>query len=152
MSQKAALGRYRGVATNNLGVDMTNEFNIEQMINAYGKPILRYCHLMLRDYHEAQDVVQTTFVRAFYAKKPPNDKLSAWLYKIAYNCCIDILRKRKRWLKFLDDTAKSGLDDSYCMEDGMSYEIRTALGVLSPQDRAIIISRLVDDLDYQQIS
>ena len=139
------------------------------MINTYGKQILRYCHLMLRDYHEAQDAVQTTFLRAYYGRdgkaspisnsNSPTDaaksEFSSLLYRIAYNCCVDILRKRKRWLSFLEKTPKPENvyhDEPSQTEDGMSEEIRGALGTLSAEDRAIIISRLVDDLDYNQIS
>ena len=39
--------------------------DLEQAINAHGKAVFRCCHLLLRDYHEAQDAVQTTFLRAF---------------------------------------------------------------------------------------
>jgi len=36
--------------------------------------------------------------------------------------------------------------------DGMAEEIKAALGKLSPQDRALVISRLLDDMDYEQLS
>lgn len=34
-------------------------------IALYGQPLLRYCHHILCDYHEAQDAVQTTFIKAW---------------------------------------------------------------------------------------
>jgi len=143
--------------------------DLEQAINAHGKAIFRYCHLLLRDYHEAQDAVQTTFLRAFHSKTSREkvfgeDDLVPWLYKIAYNCCVDILRKRKRYFRFLDKE-KSFAEQNWQIwqngqthhmkftgEDGMTEEVRAALGKLSPQDRALVISRLMDDMDYEQLS
>lgn len=130
------------------------KLDLEQSITAYGKSIFRYCHLLLRDYHEAQDAAQTTFLRAYYKqtkKGPITGEFAPWLYKIAYNCCIDILRKRKRYFRFLDEE-KQTAESAYYMEDGMSEAVREALGKLSPEDRALVISRLIDDMDYQQLS
>ncbi|MCL2839656.1 MAG: sigma-70 family RNA polymerase sigma factor [Defluviitaleaceae bacterium] len=130
------------------------DITLEQMINAHGKAILRYCHLLLRDYHEAQDVVQTTFLKAFYSNASAdymNGELSPLLYKIAYNQCIDILRKRKRFFSFME-REKHTVKTFYQMEDGMSEEVSTALGTLNPKDRALVISRLIDDMDYDELS
>jgi len=125
------------------------QLDIEQLIDTYGQAILRYCHLMLRDYHEAQDAVQTTFLLAF-KKGQITGKPAPWLYKIAYNHCIDILRKRKRLNLYLDGE-KNITKQSYHMNGSMSDEIKTALGKISPQDRALVINRLIDDMSYDEM-
>ena len=78
------------------------EIGLETVITAYSHAILRYCHNILCDYHEAQDAVQLTFIKAYQNKhtfgknnKNQDKDLSNFLYKIAYNTCIDIIRKRK---------------------------------------------------------
>jgi RNA polymerase sigma-70 factor (ECF subfamily) len=113
-----------------------------------GKQLLRYCSALLRDYHEAQDVVQTTFLKALNANIKGD--IVPWLYRTSYNHCIDILRKRK-WSLFTF-VEERDCTESYQMEDGMSHEIREALGVLSPKERALVVSRALDDLDYEQLS
>jgi len=138
-------------------LQIEEDADLEQMIAIHGKAILRYCHLLLRDYHEAQDVVQTTFIRAFYSNVSigyARGNMAPLLYKIAYNCSMDILRKRKRLFSFLDKE-KHTANHAYYMEDaidGMSEEVSAALGILSPQDRALVISRLVDGMDYDELS
>ena len=58
---------------------------LSQMIDRYGQPLLRYCHHILCDYHEAQDAVQITFYKAYThrARFQPGTNLSAWLYRLA---------------------------------------------------------------------
>jgi len=126
----------------------TNELSLEEMVATYGKAILRYCHLLLRDYHEAQDVVQTTFLKVFMGRSRIKGAVQPWLYKTAYNNCIDILRKRKK-LSFTED---ENYEPSYQMEDGMSEDIKIALGVLPPDDRALVISRVMDEMDFAELS
>ena len=73
------------------------EYELRCAIELYGQPLLRYCHNILCDYFEAQDVVQMTFIKAYEKRKSfkSGTSLSAWLYRIAYTTCIDSLRKKK---------------------------------------------------------
>jgi len=123
---------------------------LETIIAAHGKQLLRYCCALLRDYHESQDVVQTTFLKALSKRDSIKSELVPWLYRTAYNNCIDILRRRK-WQRFLFVEERDS-KTSYQMEDGMNEEIREALGVLTPKDRALVVCRALDDLDYEQLS
>ncbi|MCL1786436.1 MAG: sigma-70 family RNA polymerase sigma factor [Defluviitaleaceae bacterium] len=132
------------------------DVDLEHIVATYGDAILRYCHLLLGDYHEAQDAVQTTFIKAFYSpaagRYAPGD-MSPILYKIAYNGCMDILRRRKRFFSFLE-REKSAASHSYIMphdENGIGEEVAAALDSLSPKDRALVINRLVDGMDYDTL-
>ena len=42
-----------------------DERELDDLIAQFGQPLLRYCHHILCDYHEAQDAVQTTFLKAW---------------------------------------------------------------------------------------
>lgn len=133
-----------------MGIELERQFDLNILVATNGKQLLRYCSAMLRDYHEAQDVVQTTFLKALSKKDSIKGELLPWLYRTAYNNCIDILRKRK-WqrLFFINENDH---EPSYTMEDSMSGEISKALGVLSPADRALVVCRAIDDLDYEQLT
>ena len=65
-----------------------SEQALADAIALYGQPLLRYCHHILCDYHEAQDAVQTTFVKAWLRRHTlrggGQDNERAWLYRIAY--------------------------------------------------------------------
>jgi len=56
----------------------------------------RYCSRLMGSVIEGEDVVQDTFVRAFVALEDPQDmpSLRRWLFRIAHNRALDLLRTR----------------------------------------------------------
>jgi len=52
---------------------------------------------MVRDHHEAEDIAQTAFVKAYEALGTYSEQwaFSTWLFTIAYRLCVNHLRKRK---------------------------------------------------------
>jgi RNA polymerase sigma-70 factor (ECF subfamily) len=68
---------------------------------------------LLGDEHEAEDVLQETFLSAFKAIGgfEGRSQLSTWLYRIAYNASLMRLRKRKRMATFSLDRPSAGAND-----------------------------------------
>jgi RNA polymerase sigma-70 factor (ECF subfamily) len=64
----------------------------------FRRPIHSYIYRLLGNVEDADDVTQEVFVRACIAWDGLYDRnnLSAWLYRIATNLCVDLLRRRKR--------------------------------------------------------
>ena len=125
-------------------------FDLESAIAEFGQPILRYCHAMLCDYHEAQDAVQLVFIKAHSKQNQfkTGTNLSAWLYKIAYSTCLDILRREKRRIKLVEDLKKQ---DAQTKDSGLPFYLEQALSVLNAKDRALVFSRAVDEMDYSEL-
>ena len=121
-----------------------DELELQQAIDLYGHALMRYCHNILCDYHEAEDVVQMTFLKAFDKRHQFQNgtALSAWLYRIAYSICIDQLRKRK--LRFFIITPQ-------IQNTGMSEELLEALSKLSGMERALIFNRIIEERDYKEL-
>lgn len=87
---------------------INTEEDLNLAMELYGQNLLRYCHNILCDYYEAEDVVQITFIKAYNKRKSFKEgtSLSAWLYRIAYTSCIDFIRRKKFQEFFYKETKK----------------------------------------------
>jgi RNA polymerase sigma-70 factor (TIGR02960 family) len=67
-----------------------------------------HCYRMLASFDEAEDAVQETFLRAWRSRETFDGgaQFRAWLYKIATNTCLDMIRKRTRQVQTLDSFAE----------------------------------------------
>ncbi|AIM16723.1 MULTISPECIES: RNA polymerase sigma factor SigW [Neobacillus] len=68
-----------------------------EIIEIYKNSVYQLCYRMLGNRHEAEDMAQETFIRAYVNIKSFNQdrKFSTWLFRIATNLCIDRIRKKK---------------------------------------------------------
>ncbi|EIT87359.1 RNA polymerase sigma factor SigW [Fictibacillus macauensis ZFHKF-1] len=69
----------------------------EGLVELYKDRIYRLAFRMIGDRHEAEDLAQEAFVKAYMNLDKYDDTyaFSTWLYRIATNLCIDRLRKKK---------------------------------------------------------
>ena len=67
----------------------------DEIMRRYGRQLRSYCSRFVGA-GRAEDAVQQTFLQAFLALRDGSEReiaLRAWLYRIAHNCAIDVLRK-----------------------------------------------------------
>jgi RNA polymerase sigma factor (sigma-70 family) len=71
---------------------------LNELINRHGEPLFRFAYRYLHDETLARDVVQDTFVRAYFkaALFKPASLVKTWLYTIALNLCRDQGRRLAR--------------------------------------------------------
>jgi len=118
-----------------------------QLVNEYKDKIYNYVARMLNDPYEAEDVTQEAFLRAY--KSLPRfrgaSSFHTWLYRIASNLAIDVVRKRKR-----QDPTFS-LDEPLESDDG-EYERELPDETGGPEDRTstretrVAVRRAIMDL------
>jgi RNA polymerase sigma-70 factor, ECF subfamily len=68
-----------------------------EIVEIYKNSVYQLCFRMLGNSHEAEDIAQEAFLRAYVNIKSFNQdlKFSTWLFRIATNLCIDRIRKKK---------------------------------------------------------
>ncbi len=114
----------------------------------------------------ADDVVQEAFIKAHrdIRRFEGQSQLGTWLYRIAVNQALDTIRKKQRterWLSFLSPVAE---DEQPTMPEGQvapaastgleNAELRdtifAAMAELSPEHRAVVQLRLVDEMSLEE--
>jgi RNA polymerase sigma-70 factor (ECF subfamily) len=90
----------------NLGEDQA----FEQLAEPFRREIKLHCYRMLGSLHEADDLVQETYLRAWRsfssfeaATSDERRSFRAWLYRIATNACLNALEGRKHQQRYLPD-------------------------------------------------
>ena len=91
-----------------------NELAFEVAFERHGTGILGFCRHMLGSREEAEDAVQHTFAAAYRDLQRSGERsiaLKAWLYTIARNRCVSVLRARREQAAELHELPTEGLSE-----------------------------------------
>jgi RNA polymerase sigma-70 factor (ECF subfamily) len=99
------------------------------LVERNSRPIFRVAYRMTGNEHDADDVVQETFLRAYKQLEHFEDRanFSTWLHRIAVNCSLDLLRSR-------------GRHDKHYGGDPTSEEMQHAVRTDAPQPDRLLLS------------
>jgi len=89
--------------------------DLERQLEAHRRELTGYCYRMLGSGFEAEDAVQETMVRAWRAIDTFEGRSAfrSWLYRIATNVCLDMLRSSQRRARPMDMGPASPADPAY---------------------------------------
>ncbi|MGK2880523.1 MAG: sigma-70 family RNA polymerase sigma factor [Mycobacterium sp.] len=136
----------------------------------YRRELLAHCYRMTGSVHDAEDLVQETYLRAWkaYSGFNGNASVRTWLHRIATNTCLTALEGRKRrplpsglgqpssdpvgelnerhevpWLEPLPDVSEDPSDPSVIVGSRESVRLAfvAALQHLPPRQRAVLVLR-----------
>jgi RNA polymerase sigma factor (sigma-70 family) len=120
----------------------------EELYDRYTPGLLSYCRHLLGSLDEAEDAVQHTFLAAHRAllRDDREIHLKAWLYAIARNRCLSMLRARRERVGFDDEIEALPSTAGLAVEVEQREDLRDLLGDLQrlPEDQrsALVLSEL----------
>ena len=117
---------------------------LERFFHSYQPQVYSLCHRLLHRAEDAQDATQTTFIQAFrhLSRFRGRSGVKTWLYRIAVNESLALLRRRK-------ETRELGPDE-WVAEPGPQVAerlaVQAALQAVSPEHRTALVLRFWEGL------
>jgi len=141
----------------------------DELVLRYQDTVFRICLRFFRDYEEARDCAQDTFVRVYRSigRFRFESKFSTWLYRVTVNTCKNTLssgkyRKRQETISLDPSDGPDGrpveVENGRWSPHGI-YEkkavketIEMAVQRLPKDQRTVVILRDIENLPYEEIA
>ena len=129
-----------------------DDSEVEGAYRAYGGAVYARCWRVLRDKDVARDVTQEVFLRCFghRLKLRPGRELLGWLYRVATNLCLNVLRdenlrrQNNQQLGDVDASSSSGAANP------ARRGLRDLLADLDERTQAIVVYVYVDGMTHAE--
>lgn len=130
--------------------------SFEILVERYQQKIFNMSYSFLQDRMETEDVVQNVFLNVLEKSSGYTypKKFSSWIYQIAHNICIDLLRKRKKH-------KVSSLEKELFTKEGEPHELQDIIAgventpeqILEKKELSSAILKAIDSLplNYKEI-
>ncbi|NOT01975.1 MAG: sigma-70 family RNA polymerase sigma factor [Phycisphaerales bacterium] len=134
---------------------------LRELIDGHKNRLHAFVSRMVRNHHDAEEVVQDAFLRAFASLDSFSTeyRFSTWLFTIGYRLCLNALRRKQSLTGEFDfATVPDGSDgiDRRTAESDEAAHLRSivwrAVDRLSPQQRATVVLFYRHDHSCQDIA
>jgi RNA polymerase sigma-70 factor (ECF subfamily) len=127
---------------------------LEALLAPYERPLLAFCHGILRHAEDAEDAAQETFLRALRAlpRFRGDAAVRTWLFRIAVNTCLNWKRDRRSTEPW-DDEYPGTPPDSPSPETIALHHLQVmeALDMLSLRHRVIFLLKVLEGWSVAEI-
>jgi RNA polymerase sigma-70 factor (ECF subfamily) len=140
----------------------------EGLVRRYSTPLFNFICRFLGDYDLACDVLQQVFLR-FYTSLPKlgtGEPFKSWLFQVARNCCVDELRRKRRYAIHFSQLEVNSVDGESSLCDipdpsplpeelverrDLQKILMSAIQALPPKFRAVVVLRYSSQLSFSEI-
>jgi RNA polymerase sigma-70 factor (ECF subfamily) len=134
------------------------------LVRRHQERIMRVCLRLLLSTADAQDACQEVFIKTAERLHmyQPSAQFSTWLYRIAVNHCLNVLRsrRRRRWLSPFSKEPATLLDIAATEDDPLQntekqerqQQVRLALAALPEEQRLAVVLHRYEGLSYEEIA
>jgi RNA polymerase sigma factor (sigma-70 family) len=126
----------------------------ERLYRLHRAEISRYCATMVRNPHDAEEAFQLTMLaayRALSAGRGPRGALRPWLFRIAHNECVDILRGRPPVEELTDRHPVAGLLHERVEAREALRQLNDDIAALPLRQRAAFVLHEIDGLPHAAV-
>ena len=127
------------------------------IIKRYQDKLMRYASYLTGEEHNAADIVQESFIKAYVNLNGFNTKkkFASWIYRIVHNEAINLINKQKKQVSLYDDyDFDSGIDieDEFIkkelkLESGSKTPGRETIATLTQAQLTKIAEAKMEDLN-----
>lgn len=138
-----------------------NTASYSQLIDRHKDKVFNLAFRICSNREEAEEIAQDAFLKAYRSLKDFKGKssFSTWLYRIAYNTAISLVRSKRKGILSIDDLP-AGIVDSFDYSDSgedegadyRNYVVNFSLQRISEEERGLITLYYFYDLDHEEIS
>lgn len=134
-----------------------------QLVEHHSKPLFRVAYRMTGNEHDADDVVQEAFLRAYRQIDSFEERANfgTWLHRIAINCALDLLRARGRLDRHyggdpetaeMNGAARSEAEqDRLLMSAELRKQVEVAMQRLTGNERTAFVMRHFEGMPVEEI-
>lgn len=130
------------------------------LVESYQDMVYTICLRMLANEADAAEAAQDAFVKAYRSIRgfQEKSKFSTWLYRITYNQCISVIRKKVKMIDLVDEvpdnvTVEGELNglDRISAEERKIY-LQMAIEALPETDSVVVTLFYYDELSLVEIA
>ncbi|MDI9641658.1 sigma-70 family RNA polymerase sigma factor [Kamptonema cortianum] len=137
-----------------------------KIIDLYQARVLGFVRRMLRNEEDSLDVTQEVFIKAYQAigTFDGRSSLRSWLFRIAYNLCVDKARRKARSLATISIAGSEENEEPLEFSDGrwdpsqavlddeLKLVIEQAVCSMSDKLRTVLLLHDREDMGYEEIA
>ncbi len=125
----------------------------EELYNKYHNIIYGIAFSILKNKDDAEDAMQNVFIKIYNLNTSlvPESKESTWLYTVAKNEAIEIIRKKKEGID-LEDIYEIGNEDNDLDEIIDEISFNDLINKLSNKEKEIISLKIISNLSFREIA
>ncbi len=128
-----------------------------ELVRGHGGYLYGVARALVRDEHEAHDVVQETFTAVLSSRFRGDSALRTWLVGIAVRQAAMARRKRRPWLRLWRPPEDESDPPAPVSEAGQAavearLDLTVLLDRLSPEHREVIVLRELEGMSYEEMA
>lgn len=131
-----------------------------ELVKRYERRLFRVLYRFVRDEEIAEDLVQETFLRTYERldQFDPSRRFGPWLFRIGVNLALDLLRRRRRrvkWWLFSDspaDRPPEPVQDDPRRSIDLKQEVDAVLARLPESYRTVLVLRDLENFTTSEIA